>query len=116
MRVFGCVGHTKASTPHLKKLDDRSKQLVYFGVEEGSKAYRMYDPENNRIVVSRDVVFEEKKMWNWESVTGQNVTSEVLVDNDFEYDYVDHGVNDEVVLDEEADGATVNDESGAAIP
>jgi hypothetical protein len=116
LRVFGCVGHTKASTPHLKKLDDRSKQLVYFGVEEGSKAYRMYDPENNRIVVSRDVVFEEKKMWNWESVTGQTVTSEIIVDNDFEYDYVDYGVNDIVVQDEEADSAAVNDKSGAIIP
>ena len=26
-----------------KKLDDRSQKVVYFGVEEGSKAQRLYD-------------------------------------------------------------------------
>jgi len=116
LRVFGCVGHTKISTPHLKKLDDRSKQLVYFGVEEGSKAHIMYDPENNKIVVSRDVVFEEKKVWNWESAMGQNVSSEVIVENDFEYDYVDFGVNDAVAHEEEADDAAVSVDSGAELP
>jgi len=116
LRVFGCVGHTKISTPHLKKLDDRSKQLVYFGVEEGSKAHIMYDPENNKIVVSRDVVFEEKKVWNWESSMGQNVSSEVIVENDFEYDYVDFGVNDAVAHEEEADDAAVSVDSGAELP
>jgi len=45
---------------------DRSVPLVYFGVEEGSKAHRMYNPKSNRIVVSRDVVFEESVKWSWE--------------------------------------------------
>ena len=45
--------------PHLKKLDDKSHQMVYLGVEEGSKAHRFYDTQHNKIVVSRDVVFEE---------------------------------------------------------
>lgn len=53
--------------PHLKKLDDRSHQMVYLGVEEGRKAHRLYDPKHNRIVVSRDVVFEENVKWNWAS-------------------------------------------------
>nr|GEV52305.1 hypothetical protein [Tanacetum cinerariifolium] len=32
---------------------------------EESKAYRLYDPVNNKIVVSKDVVFEEEASWNW---------------------------------------------------
>ena len=44
LKVFGCLAHMKVTTPHLKKLDDRSKKVVYFGVEEGSKAHRLYDP------------------------------------------------------------------------
>ena len=62
LKVFGCTAHASLAAPHLKKLDDRSKALVYFGVEEGSKAHKLYDPESNRIVVSQDVVFEEEKM------------------------------------------------------
>jgi hypothetical protein len=63
LKVFGSVGHVKSTVPHLKKLDDRSTPMVYFGVEEGSKAHRMYNPQTNKIVVSRDVVFEESKSW-----------------------------------------------------
>ena len=46
-----------------KKLDDRSSALVHLGTEPESKAYRLLDPTSKRIVVSRDVVFEEDKKW-----------------------------------------------------
>ncbi|KAG6467872.1 hypothetical protein ZIOFF_072436 [Zingiber officinale] len=36
LRVFGCVAYVKNTTPHLKKLDDRSSPMVYLGVEEGA--------------------------------------------------------------------------------
>ena len=54
---------------HLKKLDDRSVPMVYFGIEEGSKAHRMYNPQNKKIVVSRDIVFEESVKWAWDAVS-----------------------------------------------
>jgi hypothetical protein len=53
------LAHVKPAVPHIEKLDDRSSPMVYFGVEEGSKAQRMYDPKKKKIVVSRDVIFEE---------------------------------------------------------
>ena len=65
LRVFGCVCYAKNEAPHLKKLDDRSKELVHLGIEPGSKAYRLYDPTNRRVVVSRDVIFAESKQWKW---------------------------------------------------
>ncbi|XP_076921716.1 uncharacterized protein LOC143583247 [Bidens hawaiensis] len=39
--------------------------MVYLGVEAGSKAHRMYDVLKRRIVVSRDVFFEENRPWDW---------------------------------------------------
>lgn len=66
LRVFGCLAHIKDVTPHLPKLADRSKQAVLLGYEEGSKAYRLYDPSKKKIIVSRDVIFEEEKGWCWE--------------------------------------------------
>jgi hypothetical protein len=68
MRVFGCRGHVKIVGTHLRKLDDRSMPMVYFGIEEGSKAHRMYNPQNKKIIVSRDVVFEESVKWSWDAV------------------------------------------------
>lgn len=46
-------------------LDDRSRILVHLGTEPGSKAYRLLDPRTRKITVSRDIVFDETKGWNW---------------------------------------------------
>jgi hypothetical protein len=34
-------------------------------MSEESKGYRLFDPVTNRVVVSRDVFFEEDKQWDW---------------------------------------------------
>ncbi|KAD6119425.1 hypothetical protein E3N88_10696 [Mikania micrantha] len=65
LRVFGCLAFAKIPQVNLKKLDDRSKALVYLGTEPGTKGYRLFDPENKRLVVSRDVKFDETKGWDW---------------------------------------------------
>jgi len=66
LRTFGCVGHVKNTKPHLGKLEDRSTPMVLLGYEEGSKAYRLDDPKGGKVVVSRDVVFDEMAAWDWE--------------------------------------------------
>jgi len=65
LRVFGCIGYAKTESQHLRKLDDRSRMLVHLGTEPGSKGYRLLDPTRRKIVVSRDVVFDESKSWRW---------------------------------------------------
>nr|GEU86427.1 zinc finger, CCHC-type [Tanacetum cinerariifolium] len=65
LRVFGCKAYAKVTKPHLKKLDDRSKELVYLGTQPGSKAYRLFDPVTKDMVVSRDVKFKEDKGCDW---------------------------------------------------
>ena len=34
--------------------------MVFLGYMEGTKAYCLYDPRGDKVVVSRDVVFDEK--------------------------------------------------------
>lgn len=63
LRVFGCLGYAKIPT-HLRKLDDISKELIYLGVEPGSKASRMYSLDEDKIIVSCDVIYCEDKTWN----------------------------------------------------
>ncbi|KAJ0532496.1 putative RNA-directed DNA polymerase [Helianthus annuus] len=67
LKVFGCTAYAKVLPLQQKKLDDRSAPMVYLGIEEGSKAYRLYDPAKNKICVSRDVKFMEGQPWNWNS-------------------------------------------------
>jgi hypothetical protein len=72
MRVFGYKAHARTAKAHLTKLEDRSVPMVYLGVEEGSKAHRLYNPHTRRIVVSRDVVFQENVPWEWNAEFGEN--------------------------------------------
>jgi hypothetical protein len=67
MRTFGCITHLKVTSPRLKKLDAQSWWTVFVGYEAGSKAYRCYDPATRRVIISRDVVFDEARQWRWES-------------------------------------------------
>jgi hypothetical protein len=69
-RKFGYIVHLKIMRPNLKKLDDRSRKAIFVGYEGGSKAYRCYDPIDQRIIISRDVVFDEAGQWCWENADG----------------------------------------------
>ena len=60
-RVFRCMSHVHVLDNKRTKLDDKSLSCVLLGVSEGSKAYRLYDPTSQRIIISRDVVLKENK-------------------------------------------------------
>lgn len=65
-RIFGCVAYAHVPDVRRKKLYAKSLPCVLLGISEESKAYRLYDPVEKKIVVSRDVVFEEDKSWSWD--------------------------------------------------
>ena len=50
--------------PNLTKLEDRSTPMVFLGYVEGTKAHRLYDPHRDKVLVSRDVVFDEEAAWD----------------------------------------------------
>jgi len=39
--------------------------MVFLGYEDGTKAYRLYNPARGKVVVSRDVVFNEAAARRW---------------------------------------------------
>lgn len=64
-RVFGCIGHVHIPDAKRLKLDDKSHRCVLLGMSDESKAYRLFDPVKKKVVISRDVQFDEKESWNW---------------------------------------------------
>jgi hypothetical protein len=73
-KTFGCTSHVKLMGPGLTKLADRSKKMLFLGYEPGTKGYKLFDPETNRVTVSRDVIFEENVPWEWTRTNGSNHT------------------------------------------
>ncbi|KAL8116476.1 hypothetical protein AgCh_022836 [Apium graveolens] len=65
VKVFGCLVNMNDPGTHTRKMEDRSKVVVSLGNEPGTKSYRLYDPEKDCILVSRDVNFEEGKTGKW---------------------------------------------------
>lgn len=65
-KVFGCISHVYVPDSKRAKLDDKSFSCVLLGVNKESKAYRLYDPISQKIIISRDVVFKEDKTWDWD--------------------------------------------------
>ena len=96
-RIFGCLAHVHVPEAKRIKLDNRSFTCVLLGVSEESKGYRLYDPIAQKIIISRDVIFEEGKRWNWDA------SYEDQIQQSLEW-----GDIDEVEIDEEE-----NSDSGA---
>ena len=72
-RAFGCISHVHVPDSKRTKLDDKSLSCVLLGVSEESKAYRPYDPTSQRIIINRDVVFEEDKSWDWDKTYEESI-------------------------------------------
>jgi hypothetical protein len=114
LRTFGCVAHVKMVAGHTSKLADRSTPMVMIGYEAGTKAYRAYNPVNKKLVVTRDVFFEEEKSWNWSSAE----PVEQILDKIFTVVYSDdlHGDDQGVGTHVAADTEDTNSGPKAASP
>ena len=59
LRVFGSAAHVHVNKHQRRKLDAVSARGTFVGYEPNSKAYRVYMEETSKIVISRDVIFDE---------------------------------------------------------
>lgn len=57
--IFGYLVYIHIPIEKRTNLEPSSKKCLFVGYSETSKAYRVYIPEQRKIVVSRDVKFEE---------------------------------------------------------
>lgn len=85
-REFGCEAYTRDRNPNKSKFDPRSKKGIFVGYANGSKAYRIWIPEDRKIDIARDVKFVEKStQLTKDKITilmdeNQNETSELEVE------------------------------------
>lgn len=61
-RVFGSPCWYHVQDPPNGKLGSRAKEAILIGYASNHKAYKLYDFSSSKVVISRDVIFEEAKM------------------------------------------------------
>jgi hypothetical protein len=86
LKIFGCIIYVQNTMPHLKKLEDRGRKMIFIGYECGSKVYCAYDPIMKRVHVMCNVVFNEQDQWDWS--TGGNDSEPGSGDNVFTVEYM----------------------------
>jgi hypothetical protein len=63
LRVFGSVTYAKISYARRTKLDDKNEKCIFFGYSYRRMGYKLYNLITKKVIISRDVIFEEDKTW-----------------------------------------------------
>ncbi|KAL2653778.1 hypothetical protein R1flu_021906 [Riccia fluitans] len=61
LRVFGCVAYAHTPRENRTKLDPKAKKWYFIGYQQGVKGYRLWDPVDCKLIVNRDVSFNEAR-------------------------------------------------------
>ena len=65
LRIFGCMAYVHIPECQQKKLDAKSRKLIFMEYPEGMKGYKLYNPESSSFIRSRDVIFSERKLYDF---------------------------------------------------
>ncbi|BBG96481.1 transposable element gene [Prunus dulcis] len=80
LKVFGSLCYVHVPTETRQKLDAKSVKGVFVGYAVCEKGYRVFDPFTKKLVLSRDVVFDESMTWNWKAQTDTQDQSKTEID------------------------------------
>jgi hypothetical protein len=59
------VAYAKIPDARRTKLDDKSEKCIFVGYGERKMGYKLYNLITKKVIMSRDVIFEEDKTWQW---------------------------------------------------
>jgi hypothetical protein len=65
LRVFRSVKYAHVLDQRKTKLDDKSTKLVFIGYDERSKAYKLYNSIEKKVISSKDIYINEQSSWDW---------------------------------------------------
>lgn len=102
LKVFGCIAHAHVPDQLRKKFDPKSKEYLFVGYDEHTKAYRLFDVGRpGHIVKSRDVVFFENKFTLKEN-SGSVVNGQTdVLNHDIQDDHTEDHIEPNPIPDQE---------------
>ena len=62
LRIFDCLAFRHFPRENRKKLDSKSSKCLFLGYDTNSKAYRAYDAHKQKIIITKDLVFDKTRI------------------------------------------------------
>jgi hypothetical protein len=63
LKTFGCEAFVHIDKENRTKIEEKSKKCTFIGYNVNDFGYSLWDYENNKIIRSRNVIFNEKVMY-----------------------------------------------------
>ena len=63
-KIFEYIAYAHIFYEKVKKLDDKDEIFIFLGVSEYSKAYKLLNLVMKKIIISRDIIFDEESTWD----------------------------------------------------
>jgi len=74
-KVFKNEYYMQIPNEEQTKLEPKSHKCIFFGYKMYSKGYRLYGPQARKVLLSRDVVFQEDPKWYTQLLDGVDIPS-----------------------------------------
>ena len=65
LKIFGCPAYYHVLPQNREKFDEKGEKCIFIGYSDHSKGYRLYNPNTQELIISRDVIFDEGGAWEW---------------------------------------------------
>jgi hypothetical protein len=79
LKVFGSLVYRHVPNQLRRKLDDKFNQMILVGYHSAG-GYKLLDPVIRQTVISRDVIVDELKEWDWKSAAKRD-TQRVMIED-----------------------------------
>ena len=65
LKVFGSIDYVHVDDQVRTKLDEKIKKMMFVSYDQKSKGYKLYNPNEGNMVITRDVEFNKELAWDW---------------------------------------------------
>lgn len=64
--MFGSICYKHVPNARRRKLDDKSESMILVAYHKNG-AYMLFNPINENIMMSRDIIIDDNSAWDWNS-------------------------------------------------
>ncbi|KAM1862492.1 hypothetical protein ACFX14_002947 [Malus domestica] len=74
LRVFCSICYAHIPSHLRQKLDETSVKCIFLGYGTCEKGYRLYDLDSKKMIVPRNVIFDENACWDWKCQSEKSIS------------------------------------------